>query len=204
MIFIRYIDQSGSVKSQFLSVNELDGCSSEEIFSCLKSVLEKKGLAMDKMIGFASDGASVMTGVKKGVTTLAKNENPFMLTVHCLAHRLALASEKAAKKIPYMVKHLEVINRLGKLCKYSPKFCRPLEQSKILHKQSDVLKLKQVFFTRWLSFNDCIESLVGCFESLISCLHTVSSDPSHGVTANGILKNIACYKFLATTFFVQT
>ena len=38
-------------------------------------------------------------------------------------------------------------------------------------------------------------------ESLISCLHTTSKDASHGVTASGILKNVASYKFLATTYF---
>jgi len=144
-----------------------------------------------------------------------KSENPLILSIHCLAHTLALVSEKACKHIPYMVKYLEVVNRLGpymvkylevvnrlgKLCKFSPKFCRLLENSKKAHDQSDALKLKQVFFTRWLSFNDTVESLVSCLESLTSCLHTTYKDASHGVTANGILKNVASYKFLATTYF---
>jgi hypothetical protein len=65
----------------------------------------------------------------------------------------------------------------------------------------DALKLKQVFVTRWLSFNDTEEALVGCLESLISCLHATSKDASHGVTASDILKNVASYKYLATTYF---
>ena len=65
----------------------------------------------------------------------------------------------------------------------------------------DALKLKQVFVTRWLSFNDTVETLVGCLESLISCLHATSKDASHGVTASDILKNVASYKYLATTYF---
>jgi hypothetical protein len=60
-----------------------------------------------------------MTGAKKGVSTLIKGKNPLTLSIHCLAHRLALASEKACKQIPYMVKYLEIVNRLGKLCKFS-------------------------------------------------------------------------------------
>ena len=167
-----------------LSVNELKGCTSDDIFSSLMSVVDNKKLEISKLIGFASDGAAVMTGAKKGVSTLIKGKNPLTLSIHCLAHRLALASEKACKQIPYMVKYLEIVNRLGKLCKFSPKFCRLLENSKKAHDQSDALKLKQVFFTRWLSFNDTVESLVGCLESLISCLHTTSKDASHGVTAS--------------------
>ena len=60
---------------------------------------------------------------------------PFLVRTHCIAHRLALASEKACKQVPYMVKFIEVINRLGiyKLCKFSPKFCRELEKCKLLH-----------------------------------------------------------------------
>lgn len=148
-------------------------------------------LEISKLIGFASDGAAVMTGAKKGVSTLIKGKNPLTLSIHCLAHRLPLASEKACKQIPYMVKYLEVVNRLGKLCKFSPKFCRLLANSKKAHDQSDALKLKQFFFTRWLSFNDTVESLVN-LESLIACLYTTSKDASHGVTASGIFN---CFMF---------
>ena len=152
MIYIRYLNESGHIDSKFLSVNELKGCTSDDIFSSLMSVVDNKKLEISKLIGFASDGAAVMTGAKKGVSTLIKGKNPLTLSIHCLAHRLPLASEKACKQIPYMVKYLEVVNRLGKLCKFSPKFCRLLENSKKAHDQSDALKLKQVFFYQMVIF----------------------------------------------------
>jgi hypothetical protein len=108
-----------------LSVNELKGFTSDDIFSSLMSVIDNNFFfffEISKLIGFASDGAAVMTGAKKGVSTLIKGKNPLTLSIHCLAHRLPLASEKACKQIPYMVKYLEIVNRLGKLCKFSPKF----------------------------------------------------------------------------------
>ena len=63
-------------------------------------------------------------------------------------------------------------------------------------------KLKQIFFTRWLSFNDCIEAMVNCIDSLISCLHSVKEDSAHGVISTGLLKNVASYKFIASTYFL--
>ena len=47
---------------------------------------------MEKLFGMATDGASVMTAVRSGVATCMKKRNSFMLTTHCIAHRLALAS----------------------------------------------------------------------------------------------------------------
>lgn len=200
MIYVRYL-ADGKVKSKFISVNELPGASSDDIFGILIQFLKEKNIDVSKIIGIASDGASVMQGVKKGVTTKLKSYCPFLVRTHCMAHRLALASEKACKQVPYMIKFLEVVNRLGKLCKFSPKFCRELESSKTLLGNTGAGKLKQIFFTRWLSFNDCIEAMVNCIDSLIACLHTVREDSAHGVTATGILKNVASYKFIATTYF---
>ena len=54
---------------------------------------------MEKLFGVATDGASVMTGVRSGVTTRMKERNPFIVATHCIAHRLALASGKAADTV---------------------------------------------------------------------------------------------------------
>ena len=43
-----------------------------------------------KLVGFGSDGASVMTGCKSGVSTRLKGEQPLLFTLHCMAHRLEL------------------------------------------------------------------------------------------------------------------
>ena len=48
-------------------------------------MLDRKKLPLEKAYGMATDGASVMTGVRAGVTTLTKKKNPFMLSTHCIA-----------------------------------------------------------------------------------------------------------------------
>jgi hypothetical protein len=52
---------------------------------------------MNKLIDFGSDGASNMTGQKRGMVTQMKNDNPEMIGIHCLAHRLELAFKDVIK-----------------------------------------------------------------------------------------------------------
>ncbi|KAF3849538.1 hypothetical protein F7725_019257 [Dissostichus mawsoni] len=46
-------------------------------------------------IGFCSDGASVMLGVKSGVGKLLQDDFPGIILWHCLNHRLELAVDQA-------------------------------------------------------------------------------------------------------------
>ena len=60
------------------------------IFSCLENVLENNlGLNFEELIGFCSDGASVMTGKDNGVTARFKQleECSGILSLRCISHR---------------------------------------------------------------------------------------------------------------------
>ena len=46
--------------------------------------------------------ASVMLGVRGGVSKLLKDEVPFLVAHHCIAHRLALACGKSSNEITYL------------------------------------------------------------------------------------------------------
>ena len=59
------------------------------------------------MIGFGSNGASVMTGENKGVKGRLKEQNAHMVDIHCMAHRLALSTSQAAIDIPRLKKYQE-------------------------------------------------------------------------------------------------
>lgn len=54
---------------------------------------------VDKLIAMASDGASNMTGVRSGLSTILRNQlNPEIVNIHCFCHRLELAFRDALKK----------------------------------------------------------------------------------------------------------
>ncbi|XP_076304003.1 uncharacterized protein LOC143222034 [Tachypleus tridentatus] len=97
----------------------------------MRSVMTDQGLFDGDLVGLATDGANVMVGIKTGVATKFKDECPWIITSHCLAHRLQLAAEKAANQVPYLVKYISVLNQFVKsLKKYFPKLCRVLEENK--------------------------------------------------------------------------
>lgn len=55
-----------------------------------------------------------------GVSTQLKNINPWLLSVHCAAHKLALAAFYGAKKIKYLLNFQETATNIFKFFKYSP------------------------------------------------------------------------------------
>jgi len=57
----------------------------------LEEIGISKSFALKNWIAFASDGASVMTGKKSGVTAKLCEKIPKLFTWHCLCHRLKLS-----------------------------------------------------------------------------------------------------------------
>ena len=53
----------------------------------------------NKLVAFGSDGAAVMIGARRGVATLLKQTCPWLISNHCVAHRLALAASQAADEV---------------------------------------------------------------------------------------------------------
>ena len=91
-----------------------------------------------------------MTGVHAGVIIQMKKKNPFMLSTHCIAHRLALASGQAADSIFYK-KYQQYINTIYKYYHYSSKHWSKLKEIQTILQHAEI-KLKQTFYTRCLSF----------------------------------------------------
>ncbi|XP_014681100.1 PREDICTED: uncharacterized protein KIAA1586-like [Priapulus caudatus] len=194
MIYIRYVSK-GRLMSRFLSVSALHGCTAEDIHKAVKETLSNAGLPPSSMIAVGTDGASTMTGSKSGVTTRMKDENPFLMSDHCGAHRLALAAGQAAKVVPYLVSYQETVNALCKLFKYSPKQKSALKEIQGLV-NDDQLTYHEVFETRWLSFNNCVQAVRRTLDSLLTYL---SSCDKNNAKAKGILKKVSKFKFIATT-----
>ena len=74
--------------------------------------------------------------------------NPFLITNHCLAHRLQLAAEKAANQVLAIMKYIGTLNTFAKALKFSPKLTRCVEASKDEYNEK-APKIKQAFFTRY-------------------------------------------------------
>lgn len=52
-----------------------------------------------KVVCATADGANVNLGIYNGVLTQMKNERPWLVTIHCVNHRLELAIKDAVKSV---------------------------------------------------------------------------------------------------------
>ena len=87
-----------------------------------------RNMPLDKLCGIAIDGASVMVGCQTGVTTQLKEKNPYLLSIHCIAHQLALASVQAADSVPYIKQCQLYINSIYKYFHCSTKHMHKLKE----------------------------------------------------------------------------
>lgn len=91
-------------------------------------------ISFQKVAGFASDGANTMVGRLNGVSTQLKNINPWIISVHCAAHKLALAAFHGAKTVPYLLQFQKTITSLQlyfTFFKYSPTRYKKIKELKV-------------------------------------------------------------------------
>ena len=90
---------NGKIICKFICIGEPESTSSDDLYKFVNEQLENFGFKdhMNKLIGFGSDGASNMTGQKRGMVTHMKNDHPDMIGIHCPAHRLELAFKDVIK-----------------------------------------------------------------------------------------------------------
>ena len=98
IVFINYLDK-GILQTSYLTLIKLTAADANVVFSSLVGYLRACDIDIRKVYGFSSDGAAVMVGKQNGVAQRLKNENEYMLSMHCVAHKLALSSLDAAKSI---------------------------------------------------------------------------------------------------------
>lgn len=96
----RIVDPNTNVpKTVFLrDLSYTDG-SGEGLAGVIIDEMSKHNIANHKLIGFGSDGATVMSGSDKGVKGRLMETNPHLIHVHCMAHCLALCTSQAADGI---------------------------------------------------------------------------------------------------------
>jgi len=90
--FVRYVVK-GQIKVRFLDIRKVDksGATASNLFAMFKSVAADCQLDLKKHVAIATDGAAAMTGRHNSLAQKLKTKIGTMVSVHCHAHRLALA-----------------------------------------------------------------------------------------------------------------
>ena len=154
-------------------------------------------------MSFASDGASVMLGKLTGVAARIKERNKCLFITHCIAHRLALACNSAEKQVAFC-KYVENIMKSV----YSF-FSNSSKRIDTLHKYQEilehpVLKIKQIYEIRWLSWHEAVKNLCLSIEALMDTLLETITTANNLQRQNliSLYTEICDWKFLAFLHFL--
>ncbi|XP_060575685.1 zinc finger protein 862-like isoform X2 [Ruditapes philippinarum] len=212
--FIQYYSKSSKqVETKFLScqniLEKFQSANAMAIKSLLVSDISEKGLDIKKLTGFSSDGASVMMGKDNGVAALLRSENPSMINIHCVCHRLALACTDSNESLTY-IKTVEILLRqLWQFFENSPKQMaayikmQTVLKSIYLDKQGTktvTRRLKKACRTRWLSLDASVTAVKKDFEPILQTLAMIQETQA---TAHGLLRKMKNLKFYGTIYVLS-
>ncbi|XP_070546537.1 uncharacterized protein C17orf113-like [Ptychodera flava] len=198
VIYCRLLNSAFLPETHFLSNVKVEDGTAAVITQELIKVLEGIGAQPSRLTGFGSDGASVMTGWKSGVAARLKSSvNEKLISIHCLAHKLALCSSQAAKQVEYINNYQETITGIFYFFKRSAVRVSKIEKIQELLDEPS-LRYKEVHAVCWLSFYKALETVYRTWDSLVTFFGQ-DKDPK----SKGFAKKLTEYEFVATTHLMM-
>ena len=204
ILYVRYIIPSAisekCVRSDFLNITELQDGKAATITEVILEILARLNIPIQRVMGFGSDGASVMVGRRAGVATLLKQSNPELIAIHCVAHRLALAVAQAGDAAPYVKVFKTLLHNLYSFYDNSPVRTAGLSAiQSILHDPS--LKLKQAKDHRWLSHEGACQTLRRTLQSVYVSLRREAAERNEPMV-DGLCRQMSKFNFVATLYLL--
>jgi len=190
IVYVKLLDNWKPQVHFLENVKIYDG-KADTIVTVIRKVISDRKIKADQLVGMGSDGASVMTGNKTGVATQLKRDHPFLISIHCMAHRLALCTSQAASGIPYLDRFKENLTAMYKYFDKSALRSTNLGEFQKIFDDPQI-KLKEVYDIRWFSFYNALESLYRTWSSLLAFMGS-QKDPK-----SGFEKTLKEFKFVAT------
>ena len=203
VVFARFIPKGGDFEPVTLYLDDvsIDKGDAETVYNNLKSSALSKGIDMKKVMYFGSDGASVMTGHKSGVIARLCEDQPYVLNIHCMAHKLALCTSQAAESVTFLKKYKEALTNLFYYFKHSS--LRTANLSKIEEVLNDKkLKIKEVHSVRWFAFYSALEAIFHTWGSLVTFFEQ-EKQAEKGGTAKGIHSQLTQFEFVGVTYLLM-
>ena len=99
LIYLLFLGKNGIPEVKFFSVESVKAADADGLKSSLKEAFERIGILCfeNRLHGLNVDGASVNTGVHRGLGAKIRELAPWLTFVHCFNHRLELAVKDTFK-----------------------------------------------------------------------------------------------------------
>jgi hypothetical protein len=196
--FVRFVDNVGRVQVKFLDIRRLGsaGGTAANLLATFKKVAEEYELDTNNHVAIACDGAAAMLGRNNGMAKQLQDEVVSMISVHCHAHRLALAAGDVMD-----VPQLKTIKTAERLLIQMWKFfaCSAVRTAKLAELQAihetKQRTLQRTCRTRWLSCEAAVTAGLSEIVAVWDCLAHFANEKDDAV-AVGILSKIKSKDFL--------
>ncbi|XP_077863952.1 zinc finger protein 862-like [Saccoglossus kowalevskii] len=125
--------------------------------------------------------------------------NPFIISIHCIAHRLALCTSQAAKSVTYLQKYSQILTDIYYYFSRSAVRTESVKEIQLIL-DDPLLKYKEVHDVHWFSFYSSLETIYRTYGSLVTYFQSVACTQP---IAKGLAKRMTCYEFVATTHLLM-
>lgn len=193
-IVVRYFEKDKlQITSKFWELHEVfskddsktvnEGATANNLFKSIMDSFKNYNIPSENIVGFGSDGCSVMMGNKNSVSTRFKEVCPGIVVIKCICHSAHLCASEACKTLPRRCEDLarDIYNFLKCSAKRQAVLVQfqtflDLKPHKMLHPAQ----------TRWLSLVAVVERILEQWEALL-LFFTDMSLSEHILSADHIL-----------------
>ena len=162
------------IRTRFLDMPIVNIGSAENLFSAIKTSLNKYGIDFSKAVSFMSDTTNVMKGSRSGVQKRIKDENPQLYDVACICHLADLTVKAGMETLPVDIDQLfiDIFYHFYHSSKCKQEF-RDLWCSLFTSEPEVILKHSP---TRWLSLLRCVRRYIQQYSGLKSYFLTCGDE----------------------------
>lgn len=170
-LLVRYYDaEEGKIVSklwdliQVLEPGKVTTATADHLYNNIVTSFEERVIPMKNVVGFGSDGCSVMMGVNNSVASRLKRDFPNITIMKCICHSLHTCASESCAELPRTCEDLarNVHNFFG--CS-SKRQCEYVEFQRFA--DVDVHKLLHPSQTRWLSLSSVVERILEQWPALL-------------------------------------
>lgn len=205
LIYLKYL-RNGKPLVTFASIMDLQSSTAEGVKNALKNMFEKELDYVEwksHIVAGGADGASVNFGPKSGLMKIIRDEVPWLVSIHCVAHRLELAVKDSLETTSSWKEIEDMLLSIHSHFQKSPKRWRDFQSlAKVM--EENVVKPGQVGGTRWISHKkNSLVALSKNYSALVTYFKDIAEtdEDRSAPKIRGYLKKFCSYEFVLNMAF---
>ena len=198
-VSIRYVGPNLKVQECFMGFYNCQNSTAETLFNAIIDVFTRCTIPMNKLVGYAFDGASNMSGHLSGERARLGETYPQAVYVHCANHSLDLVLQEVCFEVKMVIDTIQFVRDVGTIIRESSK--RKALYESLFGSDDIVLNLVSLCPTRWCIRAKVINRVMTTYGEVYETLSQLAGDMSVRVDARAKISGLAKQVSKAQTFY---